>query len=101
MAFDVAEVTQPVTERPDEIGLKGGCRIPQETYPGDFIRLLNFRGEQRARDIEGKKHQQQHQSFTNHPPPLSRNLSRIAPEPNRLPLAGLTKPNPIPKVCCL
>src|SRR6266403_1332677 len=40
LTFDVTEIAQPVTERPDEIGLKGGCRIPQETYPGNFGRLL-------------------------------------------------------------
>jgi hypothetical protein len=40
VAFEVAEVTQPVTQWLDEIFLKGSGRVPQEAYSRDTRRLL-------------------------------------------------------------
>jgi hypothetical protein len=49
-ALDIPEVTQPLTERPDEIGLKGRRGVPEEPYPVQLSCLLGRGGERAQQD---------------------------------------------------
>src|SRR6266545_791887 len=56
-AFDVAEVTQPLAKRPDEIGLEGSRGVPEKSYPVHLPRLRpggTRRGEEAARQSAEK-----------------------------------------------
>jgi hypothetical protein len=52
-ALDLPEVTQPITERPDEIGLEGLRGVPEEPYPVLHPRLLGLGSDRPQKDAYG------------------------------------------------